>query len=532
MTRAVLLSALLLSPAAGQTLTEWFVADSADDRVMRLSDLDGDGVLSASEATVFYDDSSDGPDLSTPNHLLPWNSSLLLSDGGTLDAIFALTDLNGDGDANDLGEILPFYDDSSAGPNLSSPNGLTIGADGALYVADDGATVRAVFRMVDLNGDGDALDADEVSVFFDESALLAEPVLDPESIAAASDGSIVIGDTATGRVLRLRDLDGDGTALGAGEATVLYDNSGPVPLADLDAIQIDDAGRVYVVDENVGTILRLEDLNGDGDALDSAEVFLFHDGTQPGALVSDANDFLWVGPGQLVVLDGAVDGLVFLEDLTGDGAALDPSESSVLFEDGGVAFSTPSAIAVPPEMGPPPIGWVVTALTPSIGDAAGGTTVQIIGAGWTLSSTVTVEFGTVSATATVISATELEVIAPAQLPALVDVVVTDGVQTAVLPGAFRAQHRFVRGDVTGDGTIDLADPIALLSHLFVPGSATPTCLDAGDTNDNDQLGLEDGVLLLDYLFGGGPAPEAPFPTSGFDPTPLGPGCATAPAVVP
>ena len=316
-------------------------------------------------------------------------------------------------------------------------------------------------------------------------------------------------------------------ALGAGESTVLYDASGPVPLSDLDAIQVDDAGRVYVVDEDVGTILRLEDLNGDGDALDSAEVLLMFDGTQPGALISDPNDFLWVGTSQLVVVDGALDGLVLLEDLTGDGAALDPTESTVLFDDGSVAFSTPSAIATIPDQGPPPIGWVVTSLNPAVGDAQGGTEVQIIGAGWTLGSTVTVEFGASSAPATVISATELQVIAPAQAPALVDVVVTDGTQSAVLPGAFRAQNRFVRGDVTGNGRIDLADPIALLSHLFVPGSAVPPCLDAGDTNDNDELGLEDGVALLNYLFGVGEAPEAPFPGSGFDPTPLGPGCAAA-----
>ncbi len=513
-------------PLDAQAVAEWFVCDSTDDRVMHLIDTDGDGLLTSAEAFVFYDDTSDGPDLSTPSHIVPWNAGYLVSDGGTLDAIYFLADLNGDGDANDSGEIRPFYDDSAPGLDLSSPTGLAVRDDGALFVCDDGATVRAILRIVDLDGNGDALGPDELTVYFDQTASLSEPVTDPESVAVAPDGTIVIGDSATGRVIRLNDLDGDGTALGVGEATVVYDATGPIVLNDIDAIQVDGAGRIYAIDEDTGTVLRLTDLNGDGDALDSGEVILFHDNLAPGSVVTDPNDAILIGPGQLVVVDGAIDAIVLLSDLDGDGAALAPDETTILFEDAGVTFSTPHGITPAGESGPPPVGVFVTSVTPTVGDATGGTVVTLLGSGWS-NGPVVVDFGGSSVSATVVSSSELSVVAPTHAPALVDVSVSAGGMTAIVPGAFRFQNRFLRGDVTHDGVVGLADPIVLLSHLFIAGAAVPPCLDAADANDNDSLDLEDAIGILDYLFGGGSPPAAPFSSVGFDPTPLGPGCATA-----
>jgi hypothetical protein len=78
-----------------------------------------------------------------------------------------------------------------------------------------------------------------------------------------------------------------------------------------------------------------------------------------------------------------------------------------------------------------------------------------------------------------------------------------------------ADARFQRGDANGDGAWDIADPIALLAHLFA-GGALP-CLDAADANDSGELNIADGIYLLSYVFAGGRAPPAPFPLCGFDP---------------
>ena len=81
--------------------------------------------------------------------------------------------------------------------------------------------------------------------------------------------------------------------------------------------------------------------------------------------------------------------------------------------------------------------------------------------------------------------------------------------TSILP-------EFLRGDTNGDNTIDIADTIALLGHLF-GGQSAPGCSDAADANDDEALDIADAIAILAHLFGGaGPLPE-PFDTCGQDP---------------
>ncbi len=77
---------------------------------------------------------------------------------------------------------------------------------------------------------------------------------------------------------------------------------------------------------------------------------------------------------------------------------------------------------------------------------------------------------------------------------------------------------FKRGDFNGDAALDIGDPIALLSYLFLAAGAGP-CLKSGDANDDAKLNIADAVRLILHLFGGrGPLPE-PFLACGPDPTP-------------
>jgi hypothetical protein len=65
-----------------------------------------------------------------------------------------------------------------------------------------------------------------------------------------------------------------------------------------------------------------------------------------------------------------------------------------------------------------------------------------------------------------------------------------------------ADTAFRRGDVNGDGDLDIADPISFLSYLFVAGSDSPACLDTADANDDGELDIADAVTMLLFLFGG------------------------------
>lgn len=75
-----------------------------------------------------------------------------------------------------------------------------------------------------------------------------------------------------------------------------------------------------------------------------------------------------------------------------------------------------------------------------------------------------------------------------------------------------------RGDVNSDGTMNVADAIALLGGLFA-GSAIP-CDDAADANDDGGLDVADAVSVLGALFvPGAVPPPAPGPVAcGADPT--------------
>jgi hypothetical protein len=74
---------------------------------------------------------------------------------------------------------------------------------------------------------------------------------------------------------------------------------------------------------------------------------------------------------------------------------------------------------------------------------------------------------------------------------------------------------FRRGEVLGDGRVDLTDAIEILRSLF-QGSGPLACDDAADIDDDGRLTVTDAVRLLRHLFAGGPAPAEPFATCGSD----------------
>jgi hypothetical protein len=75
---------------------------------------------------------------------------------------------------------------------------------------------------------------------------------------------------------------------------------------------------------------------------------------------------------------------------------------------------------------------------------------------------------------------------------------------------------FTRGDSNMDRALNIGDPIHALSYLF-GGQAVP-CLDAVDANDDGKTDIADAIYTLTHLFASGPAPRAPFPGCGTDPT--------------
>jgi hypothetical protein len=87
---------------------------------------------------------------------------------------------------------------------------------------------------------------------------------------------------------------------------------------------------------------------------------------------------------------------------------------------------------------------------------------------------------------------------------------------------------FRRGEVNGDGILDVSDPIALLFHVFLGERTAYYCREAMDADDNGRVEISDATFILQYLFLGGPEPGVPGRPCGVDPTPDDLGCESEP----
>jgi len=83
--------------------------------------------------------------------------------------------------------------------------------------------------------------------------------------------------------------------------------------------------------------------------------------------------------------------------------------------------------------------------------------------------------------------------------------------------------RFRRGDVDGDGHVNVSDAFGLLLFLFADGDGL-RCRSAGDANDDGRLNLTDALVVVRHLFRNlGPLPP-PHISCDRDPTPDVLGC--------
>jgi len=62
-----------------------------------------------------------------------------------------------------------------------------------------------------------------------------------------------------------------------------------------------------------------------------------------------------------------------------------------------------------------------------------------------------------------------------------------------------------KGDVTGDGEINIADVLFLINYLYKGGPA-PDPLEMGDVNCDDEIDIEDVIYMINYLYKDGPSP--------------------------
>ncbi len=73
---------------------------------------------------------------------------------------------------------------------------------------------------------------------------------------------------------------------------------------------------------------------------------------------------------------------------------------------------------------------------------------------------------------------------------------------------YTAASSYVPGDADGSGIVTISDAVFLINYIFGGGPA-PNPLAAGDADCSGIVSISDAVYIINYIFGGGPAPCSP-----------------------
>src|SRR5262245_37548706 len=297
----------------------YYITDRGAGIIWRLEDLNGDqDALDGGEKLLWSQGHAGPVELTTDG------PSVYVVQEGSADGantIVRLHDANADGDALDFGES------SNWAVGLHDPRAIARTLSDVFYVAE--LTLNQVWRFEDLNGDGDGLDPDEASLFAN--------VDNPMGILVRQ-GDILVTQHVSGTVVRLVDANADGDALDELEQF----EPTPHVYEPLGLLLGDSPASFYLGSRGGNAILCLRDMNRDGDYFDVAELRLFADSvfgglSQPWGLAASPGGGGGGGGGGngggLMLANSASGQVLRARDVNGDGDALDIAEV-LLFAEG------------------------------------------------------------------------------------------------------------------------------------------------------------------------------------------------------
>ncbi|MCE7975161.1 MAG: hypothetical protein DYG92_12690 [Leptolyngbya sp. PLA1] len=364
---------LTMAAVAGLSVSAWaqpvprssfnndvYVSDTGLDTVYLCRDLNGDGDAGDTGETKVFFDNSNAVFFSGAGAVftigVAADGRVFVGDGDT-DSLYALRDVNGDGDANDEGEAVLYFATVSTLQLFQTPGGVAFGPEGVVYAstAGAGATLTAdyVYRLQDLNADGDADDNFEYSVYIDLSTLVVgSSCFD----LAASGSTLYLVDTRGGAedvIFAARDADASGT-IDAGELREFYSTARVLGPGIGTGIGVD-GEDVYVVDSTssipVQKVWRLRDLDGSGLIdLPSEVTEVWSEALVPAGVTLGSAFDLAVGPPGVIGLVSSgsdlQDNVLVLTDRNADGDFMDAGETAAMVVGNGAGVFADNARAI------------------------------------------------------------------------------------------------------------------------------------------------------------------------------------------
>lgn len=347
--RAWLVTGLLA--AAPSTLTaenRHLVNDRTSDAIYKAVDADMDGDTDGADFLVWFSSANAAGTLAIDNPTALGVSNrgeVAMGDQGNR-VVYFMRDTNCDGDAQDAGESIVYADASNAsGVSFAFPTGCEFGPDGALHVANAGNSFGddGIYRLEDLNGDGDAQDAGEITPFAAAGAFgPGNRPYGPQEFIFQNQDLMYVRNSSTNlhSIIRLEDLNSDGDADDPGEFTIFWDanNLAGTPATAGFAIDWDRArpGAIYTMQLASGGIdqlVRVQDMNGDDDAQDAGESAIVWSTAEDG--FSSVDMICWENGDVLITDNSALDGtqhtIIRLHDGNDDGDFMDAGEQMIYF---------------------------------------------------------------------------------------------------------------------------------------------------------------------------------------------------------
>ncbi|CAG0955232.1 hypothetical protein PHYC_00426 [Phycisphaerales bacterium] len=339
--RVMAAAAAAMFPAIAFAQHSVLVADRTNGAIWRLEDANSNGVIDEPAEVHLYFDGANAA--GTPGPLNP-NTIGARADGyvvygdqdSTRRLLVWMIDRNCDGDAQDEGESGVLADpNNGSGVSFAFPTGIAFDAMGRLFVTNAGNTFGndGIYRLADLNADGDSMDAGEVSPF------VTDPFFGPgngayspqEILIVDPEGDCYLRNSSSGLhgIYRFRDLNANGRADDAGETSLWFGagNAAGITLSAGFALEIS-ANQEYGYMHNLATggldqIIRVQDTNDDGDAMDSGEAAVAFSTAEAGFVSIDITS---LPDGTVLFSDNSTLRIIALRDNDGDGLFLGTTE--------------------------------------------------------------------------------------------------------------------------------------------------------------------------------------------------------------
>ncbi len=314
------------------------VGDMTLDQIYLARDLNADGDADDLGESWVYFDGTNGSGLVDPSNgvytIFESISGYQFFGDGPADTVFRMRDLNGDWDAQDAGEANVWFSsgDNYHGFLLPSPQGIYQDSTGATFIVNAGTLTSgadALYRTVDLNGDGDANDENEATLWMDIAGFLDTA---PFQLSVMNDAVYFADTVGADEIHRAADMNGNGV-IEVGEFNV-FATEGTFGL-QVGGTVVNDGTSLFIAESSSSDpqkVFRLTDLNASDVIDDASEVLeVWDESCVPDGLLLGATWALSIGPGGELLLASSgtdqKDNIFRLVDLNGDDDFLDAGET-------------------------------------------------------------------------------------------------------------------------------------------------------------------------------------------------------------